>query len=85
VEQGAGAAQGVRWTGYVARVYTHHLHSRALRAARPVRAVSGAKLGVEVYAIEGEAEVTFANASVNGIASVPENALWRTHRARYHP
>jgi hypothetical protein len=46
--------------------------------------VSGAGLGV-VYAMEGEAEVTYVNASVNGIASVPEDALWRTHRVRYHP
>jgi hypothetical protein len=47
--------------------------------------VSGAGLGVEVYAMEGEAEVTFANASVNEIASVLEDALWRTHGIRYHP
>jgi hypothetical protein len=47
--------------------------------------VSGVGLEVEVYAMEGEAEVTFANASVNGIASVLEDVLWRTHGPRYHP
>lgn len=79
VEQGAGAAQRVRWTGYAARVCTHHLHLRALLAARPARAVSDAELGME-----GEVEVTFAIANVNGIASVPEDVLWRTHGVRYH-
>jgi hypothetical protein len=38
--------------------------------------------GVET---EGEAEVTFVIANVNGIASVPEDVLWRTHVVRYHP
>jgi len=75
VEQEVGAAQHVRWTGYAVRACTHHLHSRVLRAARAARAVSGAWVQVQVQAMEGGAEVTFVNASVNGIASVPEDAL----------
>ena len=43
------------------------------------------ELEATVEAMEGEAEVTFANASVNGIVSVPGDALWRTHGVRYPP
>jgi hypothetical protein len=73
----------VRLTGCAARACIHRLRSRALPAALPARVVSGA--GVEGEVMEGEAEVTFANASVNGIASVPGNALLHMYGVRYHP